>query len=104
MNVIVAAIKLTTTKTGEGFWMSLQPETDLGLAILIVEDEEENYEPVAVAVNIGESKELAQSDLRERLHRLERDEDPGLCPWVYKLWARGGDGRQHVEASWLATE
>jgi hypothetical protein len=67
-------------QTHKGFWISSRPETDLGLAILMIEGDEKNYEPIAVAVNISESKEL-----RERLHRLERDEGPGLCAWVYKL-------------------
>ena|ERR1035441_1598086 len=104
MNVIVPNTKRTTTKTYNGFAIPLQPETDLGNAMLIAEDEEANYEPVAVAVNISEGKELAQSDFRGRLRRLESDEDPGLCPWQYKLWARGADGRRHVAASWLASE
>ena len=104
MNVIVPNTKRTTTKTYNGFAIPLQPETDLGNAMLIAEDEEANYESDAVAVNISEGKELAQSDFRGRLRRLKCDEDPGLCPWQYKLWARGADGRQHVAASWLASE
>ena len=72
--------------------------------MLIAEDEEGNYEPISVAANIREGKELAHGDLRERLRRLERDEDPGICPCQYKLWARGVDGRQHVAATWLAAE
>jgi hypothetical protein len=103
INVIVPITK-RTTKTYNGFAIPLQPETDLGNAILIVEDEESNYEPIAVAVNTNEGKELAQSDLRERMRRLEQDEDHGICPWQYRLWARGADGRQHVAASWLASE
>ena len=26
------------------------------------------------------------------MRRLERGEDPGLCPYVYKVWANGIDG------------
>jgi hypothetical protein len=78
----VPTTKRTPTKTYNGFAIPLQPETDLGNAMLIAEDEEANYEPIAVAVNISEGKELAQSDLRGRLRRLERDEDPGICPYV----------------------
>jgi hypothetical protein len=103
INVIVPITK-RTTKTYNGFAFRLQPETDLGNAMLIAEDEESNYEPIAVAMNINEGKELAQCDLRERMRRLERDEDPGLCHWQYRLWARGVDGRQHVAATWLASE
>ena len=75
-----------------GFAIQLTQDTDLGNAMLIVEDEEGHYEPVSLAMTIGEGKELAQDDLRARMGRLEGDEDPGLCPYSYKLWARGLDG------------
>jgi len=104
INVIVLITKRTTTKTYNGFAIPLQPETDLGNAMLIAEAEDGHYEPIAVAVNISEGKEIAQSDLRARMRRLERGDDAGLCPWQYKLWARGVDGLQHVAASWLVTE
>ena len=104
INVVVPTTKRTLTGTYNGFAIPLQPETDLGNAMLIAEDEEANYEPIAVVASIREGKEIAQTDLGGRLLRLEREEDPGLCPFVYKLWARGADGRQHVAASWLATE
>ena len=105
MNVITMRnTKRTPAKTYNGFAIPLLPETDLGNAMLIAEDEESHYEPIAVAVNISEGKEIAQSDLRGRMRRLERGDEPGLCPYQYKLWARGVDGLQHVAASWLATE
>ena len=80
------------TRTYNGFAIRLQPETDLGLAILMAEDDEGHCEPVAVASTIKEAKELAESDWRARRRRLERGGDPGLCPYVYKLWARGIEG------------
>jgi hypothetical protein len=80
------------TTTYAGFAIPLQPDTDLGLAMLIAEDEEGHHEPVAVATTINEAKEIAESDLRGRQRRLERGDDPGLCPYIYKLWARGIDG------------
>ena len=80
------------TKTHNGFAIPLQPDTNLGLAMLIAEDEEGHHEPVAVASTINEAKELAESDFRGRRRRLERGEDPGLCPYVYKVWAQGIDG------------
>ena len=80
------------TKTYNGFAVPLGPDTALGLAILIAEDEEGNHEPVAVASTISEARELAESDFRNRRRRLERGDDPGLCPHVYKLWAQGVDG------------
>lgn len=80
------------TRSYNGFAIPLQPDTDLGLAMLIAEDEEGHHEPVAVASTINEAKELAESDFRGRRRRLERGEDPGLCPYVYKVWAQGIDG------------
>lgn len=79
-------------QTYNGFAIPLQPDTELGLAMLIAEDDDGHYEPVAVVVSIAEAREVAQSDLSGRMRRLERDEDPGLCPTRYKVWARGVDG------------
>jgi hypothetical protein len=80
------------TKLYNGFAIPLQPDTELGLAMLIAEGEEGHYEPVAIATTISEAKEIAESDLRGRMDRLERGDDPGICPYTYKLWARGIDG------------
>lgn len=90
-------MKRTTkqTKSYNGFAIPLQPDTDLGLAMLIAEDEEGRTEPVSVASTINEARELATSDLRSRMHRLERGEST-LCPYVYKVWARGIDGDYRV--------
>jgi len=74
-------------QSNNGFAIPLQPDTDLGLAMLIAEDEEGQHEPVAVAGTIQEAKEIAESDLRSRMRRLERGDDPGICPYTYKLWA-----------------
>lgn len=73
----------------------MSPDAELGLAMLIVEDEYGLYEPVAVAVTINEAKELAGSDLRGRMQRVERGEDR-LCPARYLLWVRGGNGDYRV--------
>ena len=81
-----------TTKTTPGFAIELQPDTELGLAMLIAEDEEGRIEPVAVASTINEAKEIAESDLRSRMRRLDHGGDPGICPYTYKVWARGIDG------------
>jgi len=79
-------------KNYNGFAIPLQPDTDLGSAMLIAEDEKGNYEPIALAGTIREAMQIADEDLQGRLRRLEGDEDPGLCPYVYKLWARGVEG------------
>jgi hypothetical protein len=85
-------------KTYNGFAIPLQPDTDLGNAMLIVEDEEGHYEPLTAASTINEGKELAQHDLRFRLKRLESEHDPDFCPYLYKLWARGLDGRPQEDS------
>jgi hypothetical protein len=87
----MAQTKKQTTNYN-GFAIKLQPDTDLGLAMLIAEDEDGQHEPVAVVGTINEAKEIAESDLRGRMRRLDRGDDPGICPYTYKLWARGVDG------------
>jgi hypothetical protein len=84
------------TTTHNGFARPLQPDTQLGLAMVILEDEEGNHQPVAIASTINEAKELAADDLRMRMRSLERGDDPGLCPYTYKVWAQGIDGDYRV--------
>ena len=79
-------------KSYNGFAVPLDGDTNLGLALLIAEGEDGCYQPVANVSTINEARELAVADLRCRRERLECDEDPGLCPRAYKLWARGIDG------------
>jgi len=89
----------TTTKNqtnNSGFAIPLENDTDLGLALLIVEDEQGHYEPVANVSTINEAKVLAADDLCSRRERLDCDEDPVLCPCAYKLWARGTNGEFRV--------
>jgi len=52
------------TMTRNQVAVPMSPDAELGLAMLIVEDEYGLYEPVAVAGTINEAKELAESDLR----------------------------------------
>jgi hypothetical protein len=87
-----------------GFAIQITPDTDLGTAMLIVEDEEGHYEPLTAASTINEGKGLAQHDLRSRQSLLEKDADPGLCPYQYKLWARGLGGVHRVAATWNVSE
>ena len=90
--------------TTPGFAIQILPNTELGIATLIVEDEEGCYEPVNYASTLAEGFEMAKDDLRNRLKNLEAGKDPGLCPWEYKLWARGLEGRMTVAATWNASE
>jgi hypothetical protein len=87
---------MATTKkqfpTYNGFAILLQPDTDLGMAMLIAASEDGQHEPVAVVGTINEACEAAKSNLRNRMRRLELGEEPGLCPTLYKVWARGIDG------------
>ena len=78
-----------------GFAIEIKDSTDLGLAMLIAESEDGQYEPVAVVANVGEAREVAQHDLRSRMDRLEHRESP-LCPYEYKVWARGIDGDYRI--------
>ena len=90
-------MKTTTKKQNHynGFAVEITDATDLGLAMLIAESEDGQYEPVAVVANVGEAREVAQQDLRSRMDRLEHGESP-LCPYVYKVWARGIDGDYRI--------
>ncbi|MCX6621281.1 MAG: hypothetical protein NTY38_09400 [Acidobacteria bacterium] len=88
-----------TTKqliTCNGFPIPLQADTDLGLAMLIAESEDGQHEPVAVVGTINGARVAAERDLRDRMRRLERGDDPGICPYTYKVWARGIDGDYHI--------
>src|SRR5580704_2062455 len=97
MNVITMTTKTTThAKSYNGFAIPLEDDTDLGLAMLVVEDEEGHYETVANAKTINEAIELAADDQRRRRQCFERDEDAGLCSFCYKLWARGIGGAFRV--------
>jgi hypothetical protein len=96
INVTTMPMKTEKQMSNSGFAIPLENDTDLGLALLIAEDEDGDYEPVASATTINEAKGLAAEDLRCRRARLERDENPGLCPYAYRLWARGMDGEFRV--------
>jgi hypothetical protein len=90
-------MKTTTKKQNQynGFAVEIADATDLGLAMLIAESEDGQYEPVAVVANVGEAREIASDDMASRMRRLEHGESP-LCPWVYKVWARGIDGEHRI--------
>jgi hypothetical protein len=102
------AMKNTTKKQQKqtptnGFAIPLTDSTNLGLAILIAESEDGQYEPVGVVASISEAREIAASDLQGRMRRLERGADPGLCPNAYKVWANGIDGDYRVAIELTAT-
>jgi hypothetical protein len=42
---------------------------------------------------------MAESDLCERMRKLEQGQDAGICPAHYNLWARGVDGEYLLAAT-----
>ena len=60
--------------------------------MLVAEDEEGGYEPIAVTSTLNEAYELAASDMARRMNQLNQGNDPGLCPARYALWVRGPRG------------
>ena len=87
-----------------GFAIQILRDTDLGIATPVVEDEEGHYEPVNYASTLAEGFEMAKEDLHNRRKSLMTDKDSGLCPWEYKVWARGLDGRMVVAATWNVSD
>jgi hypothetical protein len=56
--------------------------------LVIAEDEDGGYEPVALVSTPNEAEQFARSDFARRLRLLEQGRDAGLCPCVYRTWAR----------------
>lgn len=77
-----------------GFAIKLTGDTQLGLAMLVVEDEDGKYEPVGVASTINEAHEMAECHFRHRCNDMD-----GLCPHAYKVWAQGIDGDYRLAAT-----
>ena len=92
----------TNTKTKRSqqnspFACPIEEHTELGLAMLMVEDDNGHYEPLGVVVSISEGREVAEDDFHRRLEQVQRGEEPRV-PALYKVFARGTDGSYH-EAS-----
>ena len=104
MNVDMRTRKQQRAEATPGFAIKILRDTELGIATLIVEDEEGHYEPVNYASTLAEGFEMAKEDLRNRRRLLEIGGDPGVCPWEYKVWARGLGGMMVVAATWNAGE
>ena len=79
-------------KQWHGFAVEIQPDTELGMAMLIAEYDTGAYEPIAVVATINEARQIASHNLACRMRRLERREDV-TCPETYKVWAPGLEGR-----------
>jgi hypothetical protein len=74
-----------------GFAVEITDATDLGLAMLISEDDAGGYFPLGPVSTMAEGREVARRDLRSRMRQLEQNGEP-FCPATYKVWARGLDG------------
>lgn len=65
------------------------------MLVLIAEGEElsvAGYEVIAIVSDEAEARHFASADMTERLRRLDANEDPGLCPHIYRLHARNAAG------------
>jgi hypothetical protein len=71
--------------------------TDLGIGMLIAESEEGTYQPVGAVSTIREAREIAASDMRRRMDRLDQGSDP-MCPARYLVWAQGDGGEYSTVA------
>jgi hypothetical protein len=80
-----------TKNNAAGFTIPLTDETNLGIAMLIVEDHAGDYLPLGLFSTIGEAREIARRDLRYRMKELDLGGEP-ICPAIYKVWARGVAG------------
>jgi hypothetical protein len=85
----------TKTPTTPGFAIEIKDDTELGLAVLVAEFGDGNYQPVGVVVSINEAREIAASDMRARMKDLERGGTPA-CPERYTVWAQGFEGDYRV--------
>ena len=64
------------------------------LNVLIAECEELElgYEVIGVVGSESEARELAAEDMASREAKLEGGGDPGICPYVYRMFVRGVNG------------
>jgi hypothetical protein len=82
----------TTKETTPGFAIKINPQTELGLAMLIAETEDGHYEPVAVVASVSEAQEIAKSDFARRLEGVAMGCEDVTCPARYAIWAQGLGG------------
>ena len=64
---------------------------DFGLTLIIAENEEGVYQPLAVAGSLNEAREMVDHDRKSRMRDLENGKSP-MCVYCYKIWATGSYG------------
>src|SRR5450759_1642344 len=97
-NQMARTTKQTKTPVTPGFAIEIKDAAELGLAILVAEFGDGNYQPVGVVVSINEAREIADSDMRGRLRDLEAGKTPA-CPERYMVWAQGIEGEYIIAAT-----
>lgn len=88
----MARARKQTKETTPGFAIKINPQTELGLAMLIAETEDGHYEPVAVVSSVSEAREIASSDFARRLKEVGMGCEDVTCPARYAIWAQGLGG------------
>lgn len=66
--------------------------------MLIVEDEDGNYQPVGLLVSISEAREIATADYKGRINEIDTGAT-AICPYPYKVWATAIGGEYCVAAT-----
>jgi hypothetical protein len=68
--------------------IEINDDANLGIAMLIAEFADANYQPVAAVVSVKEARVIAATDMRARTRDLECGGEPA-CPERYVVWAQG---------------
>jgi hypothetical protein len=76
--------------------MTIGRQTNLGIAMLILEDEKGHYEPINLASTIDEAHEMAIRDSQRR-------SPDALRPHVFKPFATGNGGKLQLVAQFHAS-
>ena len=87
----MAAKRTDQTNATPGFAIQIKDDTELGLAVLVAEFGDGEYEIIGVVVSINEAREIADSNMQHRMRTMERGGD-AACPECYKVFAQGIGG------------
>jgi len=70
-------------------------DVDLGIAMLIAETEDGQYQPAGPVATINEAIECASHDMACRMRDLELGGEP-TCPAIYKVWSPDYEGEYTI--------